>query len=282
MKQILFPTDFSTAAEIAFVYALNLAKVLKAEITTLHVYQLPDINTGHLPITLSKVYNSIELEAFENYKDAIPELRRIARVHNLTEIPVKHMLMEGDTIPTIIKSAKKEQADLIVMGTKGSTGLKQVFIGSVAGEIMEKAACLVLGVPEKSIFDGVINKICVTTDLKDEDKNVFTRIVPFAKLFNAEIHCVHVDLKLDNKAKTRMENWKSSLIIKDEAFRFAALEGTSMRQVVSDYITAHDIDILVMTTHERNFFKELFRFSRAKKMSYHLDTPVLAIPAQLV
>ena len=282
MKKILFPTDFSPAAETAFVYALNLAKALKAEITTLHVYQLPDVNTGHLPITLSNIYHSIELEAFENYRDSVPELRKIAQDHNLENIPVNHVLVEGKPIPNIISTAKKENVDLIVMGTKGATGLKEVFVGSVAGEIMEKANCLVLGIPENSVFDGAINKIAMTTNLGVEDEKTFSRISRFASFFNSELHCIHINSNPKINAENNMAAWKSSLILPGEKTIFKVLESTHMESVISTYLLENKIDILVMVTHQRNFFQELFRYSRAKKMSYHLDTPVLAVPAEVL
>ena len=76
--KILFPTDFSKAADHAFIYALKVADKIGGEITTVHVYDVPHVRAAHLRHTMSKVYDSIALEQFENYKDHIPHLREIA------------------------------------------------------------------------------------------------------------------------------------------------------------------------------------------------------------
>ena len=102
MKKILFPTDFSSTAENAYLYALKLAQQMNAELVTLHVYELPDISRVHLPNTIKEIYDSIEWEEFENYKDAVPRLRQLAQENGFEDISAQHVLTEGETIPTIV------------------------------------------------------------------------------------------------------------------------------------------------------------------------------------
>ena len=90
MKKILFPTDFSAPANNAFVYALQLADKLNASITTLHAFSHPEIHIergGIHPEALEHVYESIDMDEFENYRDSIPALRDIAEKENLTLLP---------------------------------------------------------------------------------------------------------------------------------------------------------------------------------------------------
>ena len=108
MKRILFPTDFSEASNNAFVYALKLADAMKAELITLHAYELPQLHMGGMPNTLKDVYDSIELENFENFKDQIPVLRDIAEKHNLSHVKISNILKHGDLIWTIKKVTKEE------------------------------------------------------------------------------------------------------------------------------------------------------------------------------
>ena len=140
MKNILFPTDFSNNANSAFIYALQLAKKMEVELLVLHAYKLPEIKTN-LPKTIREVYDSIEIEEFENFKDHIPLLRKIAEENQLSDVSIKSILEEGDTVSTILNVAKKQESGMIVLGTKGASGLKKVFIGSVAGEVLENASC---------------------------------------------------------------------------------------------------------------------------------------------
>lgn len=172
MKKILFPTDFSATAANAFIYALHFADKLGAEITTIHAYQSPNLGRAHLPNTLLDVYESIQLETFEDYKDSIPVLRNIAEENNLSHISLYHVMREGDILPVVLNFAKANQFDMIIMGTEGTSGVAEIFVGSVAGEVMENANCPVLVVPEQAKFKGKLERIAVTTEFAEDEKKV--------------------------------------------------------------------------------------------------------------
>ncbi|MCB0643618.1 MAG: universal stress protein [Phaeodactylibacter sp.] len=278
MKKILFPTDFSEAANHAFVYALNVAKRMGASITTLHTYQLPDINAVNLPHTLQEVYDSIDLEEFENYRDSVPALHRIATDNGLDQVPIEHVMEKGTTVPTILQTANAVGADMIIMGTTGASGLKEIFLGSVAGEVLEKANCTVLTIPHKAVFDGKIDKIALTTEFKDEEVKALRRVLDFAELFGGEVHCINVDTSHTHFYTKGMEKLKAEFSDRKN-IHFEVLEGEFIMDAVVQYLEDHQIDILAMVTHKRNFFQELFKFSMTKSMSYHSNIPILSIQA---
>ena len=276
MQKILFPTDFSSTADNAFIYALKIAKKLGARIYTLHVYQRPDISGVKLPHTLREVYNSIELEEFENYRDNVPHLHEIAKANGLTDVPIENIMEEGETLPTILKVAKREEIDLIVMGTKGASGLREIFIGSTAAEVLENAECLVLAVPENAVFDGMIDNIAITTEYKPEELIALKRVVEFAGIFGANVYCVNVDLAHTADLDHKMDHWKEQYPGNGKV-QFRVLDGTDIQEGLSKFINEEKIDILAMLTRKRNFFQELFHYSMVKKMAYHLNTPIMAI-----
>ncbi len=278
MKRILFPTDFSDAANNAFVYALEIAKTFRLPLTTLHVYQLPDISQIHLPHTLQEVYDSIELEEFENFKNQIPILRKLAEAHGLGDVPIESMMEEGKTVETIIRVARKIEAELIIMGTKGATGLTGLLFGSNTAEVMENAPCPVLGVPEKARFDGKLDHIAVAIDLSRDETAALEYTLRFARPFRAELHCLNVNTghrkDLDEKMQALHTRHKDSGIL----CHFEVLEGDRIYEPLSQYVEEHHIDLLVMLTHKRNFLQELFDYSKTKKMIYQAKMPILAIP----
>lgn len=277
MQKILFPTDFSSPADNAFIYALKIAKKLGAKIYTLHVYQRPDISKVQLPDNLKEVYDNIEFEEFENYRDKIPHLHKIAEANDLTGIPMANIMEEGEVEETILKVAKQEKIDLIVLGTKGASGLREIFIGSTAGEILENAHCMVLAVPEKALFDGVIDNIAITTEYKEPEELVaLNKVVDFAKLFDANVYCVNVDLAHTADLDRKMEKWQQKFSGNGKV-QFRVLGGTDIQESLSQFINEEKIDILAMLTRRRNFFQELFHYSMVKKMAYHLSTPVMGI-----
>ncbi len=281
MKKILFPTDFSSAADHAFIYALNFAKKLNASITTVHCYELPTIKNNHLPNTMLSIYESMSLEEFEDYKDNVPHLTEIAEKAGLGNVPINHIMQEGEAVFNILRVAKREQPDLIVMGTTGATGLKKIFFGSVAAEVMENAICPVLAIPEKAEFDGNLDKVAFTTEFKIEEGHVLSWLTKWPGTKNSEIYSVHVDMHHTEDLARRMERFKSQFE-KHDNLHFEVIDHTSFDAAIVQYLEKNDIELLAMVTHRRNFFKELFNYSFTKNLAYHLKTPILSIPINII
>lgn len=274
MKRILFPTDFSDASIKAFIYALKLADAFKAEVITLHAYELPQLHYGGLPNTLKDVYDTIELESFENYKDQIPLLREIAEKNNLGHVKISNILKHGDLIWAIKEVVKNEKIDYVVMGTKGATGLKETFLGSNTGSVITEVNAYVISVPEESDYDGIKN-IVFTTRFNELDKKALKKVLKLAKLFDAKVHCLYVKTKKTNVNEVIIQDWK--FLFKDDHVEFHIIENENVQQTILNFTNSYEIDLLAMLNYKRGFFEELFKQSLTQKLSYHLQVPLLAI-----
>ncbi len=140
-KKILFCTDFSDNSHYAFGYALDLAKTYKAFLLIFHVTP-PPVHPEQLSIYLPP-------ERIEELKKSHQqEVDHLLKEHYLKKIGtfknVKVIFQEGEPFVEIIRRAKKESADLIVMGTHGRTGLDHVFFGSTAEKVVRKSPCPVM------------------------------------------------------------------------------------------------------------------------------------------
>ncbi len=282
MKKILFPTDYSSTAKKAFIHALLLAERFDAEIIVFHAYELPAITgSPNLPSTAQEAYDGMKAEALRKFEIHLPQLRSLAAQQGFGSIRVSNSIDEGSPMPSIVKKARWEETDYIVMGTKGSTGLREVFLGSIAGEVLEHAPCPVLVIPEDSHLNPSIRKIAVTTSFEEMEKKALHRVLAFSQKFGAEVICVNVDL-----AHTEFHNQKMTNLQREfEAFpslRFQTIQGNSLEKALLSFLEKEDIDILAMMTHQRNFLEELFNYSRTKKMVYHSKTPILAIPVGIL
>ncbi|HMR44260.1 MAG TPA: universal stress protein [Saprospiraceae bacterium] len=281
MKKILFPTDFSEAANHAFIYALRIAKKLKAEIITLHVYERPDVKALHLPHTLAEVYESIDLETFEDFRDAVPALHKIAEANGLSGVNFSNAIQEGEIVPTIIRFARKNDVDMIIMGTKGAGWLKEIFIGSVAGEVLENAPCPVLAIPTDAHFDGRIDKIAITTNFEESEKIALLKLVDWATAFDARVYCVHVDTSHTENLTHKMDALRQEFAgVKN--LQFINLDDTDLMKALSEFVEKERIDMLAMLTRKRGFFEELLHYSKVKSMSYHTNIPILSIQTHLL
>lgn len=274
MKKILFPTDFSEASHEAFIYALMLADKVKAEVITLHAYQLPDIHGVNLPHTLNEVYQSIELEEFENFRDSIPVLREIAADKGLDHISVSHTLKRGEAVKTILKFAEELQPDMIVMGTKGAGWLRDVFIGSVTSEVLENAVCPVLAVPTGVNAAEPIERIALTLELKKGGDKSVRKTLRYAKLLNATVTALYVDTAHTEAYSQNMARFAKEFE-GESSLTFRVIDGTDVLSTVAEYVQENQYNLLVMTTHKRNFFQELWNYSLTKKMTKIAHVPIL-------
>ena len=276
MKKILFPTDFSENSLNAFVYALQIAKNINAEIITLHVYELPIINSNYMdvPIYLPEVYENIELNKFENFKDQIPLLRSIAEKHHLGNIKISNVLLDGDLVDNVLEIVEKENITYVVMGTKGATGIKELFLGSRTASVMAGTKANVLGVPEESNYEP-IKKIGFTTKFTDDDLEALTKLVAIAKTFPASIDCLYIKTPNSEINNIFINQWK--LIFKNEDVNFHVIESKDVEDAIIDFIDLHHINLLAVLNYKRGFFESFFNQSLTKKLAYHIKIPLLAL-----
>lgn len=272
MDKILFPTDFSETANNAFVYVLEMAKSFDAEVVVLHVYNLPPISYEGYPIYVAEVYETIELDKFENFKDQIPYLRKIAEEHHFDTTKMTHALEQGDLSNVIKAMIKKDKISLIVMGTNGASGLKETFLGSNTGEVIEDVAVNLLSVPAKAKYSK-INKIAFTTRFRTKDHGALVQVIEFANKVGAEVKCLYVQKPNSDVEQTEIDKWRDEFKVK--AVEFFVIPGDDVEETVFDFLDNQKIDILAMLTYKHSFFQSLFRSSFTKKLSYHSEIPVL-------
>jgi nucleotide-binding universal stress UspA family protein len=143
-RRILHPTDFSSASAAAFRLALDLAKAERARLVLIHIVSEPAMAfAGDIPVPPA-VYKNLEVAARAAAGKGLDRLvarARQAGVRVITQIingPSPHV--------RIVAAARRERADVIVMGTHGRTGLARAFLGSVAGRVVATASCPVMTV----------------------------------------------------------------------------------------------------------------------------------------
>jgi nucleotide-binding universal stress UspA family protein len=141
IEKILIPTDFSESARYALKYAIDLNKLLKARIYLLHVLQdFTEFSEYNLsPSILPQLY--VEFE-----ENAAKKLEEMAATLVPPETLCGTYILHGVPFYEIIQFSKQEKADLIVIGSHGRTGLKQVLFGHTAEKVVKKAPCPVLTV----------------------------------------------------------------------------------------------------------------------------------------
>jgi nucleotide-binding universal stress UspA family protein len=135
IRTIVHPTDFSEPSQAAWEVACALARDYNARLLIVHVYSPPPV---YAPDGIAIPFPQEEpADLRARLAEMRPSDQRIA---------YEHHLLEGDPAEKILELAQKEHADLIVMGTHGTTGLARLLVGSVAESVLRKAPCPVLTV----------------------------------------------------------------------------------------------------------------------------------------
>ncbi|CAM3222401.1 universal stress protein [Empedobacter falsenii] len=271
MKKILFPTDFSETANNAFLYALNLAENQNAELYILHAFQYPIVNAGIDAGILQNVYDTIELNKFENLKDHIPFLRKMAEDNGFSNIDLKFIIKEGMlsfVLPTFIE---EEKVDFVVMGTTGNTGFDKVLFGSNTMNAIKHLKIPVLSVPHGYEYKG-IKSIGFTTIFEDKDRKALDFLTEIAYRYKAKVHCLHVS-KDGNYDVPTLNHWKE--YYKDEPVDFSIYTAEESVDAVLEFIKEEKIDLLTVVSRNKGFFEKLFSPSFTKKILSQNKVPLL-------
>ena len=138
IQKILFPTDLSELSLTAFDYAVALARNAKAELLIVRVMRPEDLE----PFRETPFYGQADPKTILE-----PQLRRI--VPGDGSVPCRHFVLMGDPAAAIDQLARHERVDVIVMATRGRTGLRRAVMGSVAEDVARNAPCPVLSVTAK-------------------------------------------------------------------------------------------------------------------------------------
>jgi nucleotide-binding universal stress UspA family protein len=274
MKKILFPTNFSDASNNAFLYALQLAKSIDAEILTLHVYELPLVDYMDVPVYLLDIYEVTELSNFQNYRHNIPVLREIAEKHHLEDIKISNVLESGNLIDNIQKITSEQNIDYIVMGTKSSDGFSTAFLGSVAEKVMHQAHTIVLAIPENCEFEKP-KKILFITRFQPADRELLKNVLAMARLFQSSVDCLYVRNTSDTIDDHIIDDWRE--VLEQDQVTYHTLLGNDVEHTILDFIDDHHTDILAMPIHDRGFFEGLFHVSLSKKLTSHVRIPILSL-----
>lgn len=141
IQKILVPTDFSETSRKALEYALAFARQFHAKVFILNVVEIP-YGMGEAAIISNGLIDRM-------HQDAKQRLATLLAQTNAKRVPVQTLLRSGPPYHEIVQAAKERRVDLIVISTKGHTGLVHLFLGSTAERVVRHAPCPVLVVRDK-------------------------------------------------------------------------------------------------------------------------------------
>jgi len=281
MKKILVPTDFSPNADKATDYAVQIAKLNEATVYLIHACDHMDPLYLDGAMTHMEYNQRIMDEAFEKL-----ELRRRS-IEETEQVLVNTQLYNGSVQDTILVAAEEHQADLVIMGTLGITGLKDKIFGSKTAALINHCPVPLLAIPLEYDWS---KPACFLFAIKDVEEAIplLGPAFELASFFNAEVQLTLFTDKNDTGALDYISDERVIVHAaeklkeqhKDVVIRTEHLLGRNFEESITEYIEQNNIDLLVMITHKRSLLGQLFHHSMTRKMSNHTKVPVLAIPAR--
>lgn len=275
VKTILVPTDFSENAKAAFRYARAIAQQFDCRIYLAHAY-LPFHSGFQSKNANEKMETDAEEEATTNMTTFISDCWSGA-----TESGVHTILTKSNLVDALSGWISESQADLIVMGTNGASGLGARVIGSHTFHVAKASTIPVLAVPETT-RNFKLEHIAFFTDYREEDvttlgylKNLFGRVGSKCKV----VHIYEPDDEPSDADRSKLGQWAEHL---REQVGFKNLsweivygeESAAMVEAVSD---RHDADLLVLTLTDKGFLERLLEKSLARAIIHQAGTPILLV-----
>ncbi len=204
-------------------------------------------------------------------------VKRMLKNPDFKDVPVKSVCELGFAADNICNLADKYNADLIVMGTTGASGLKELTLGSVAGSIIRKTEVPILIVPE--VFDSItLNDVFVLASDMSNKMNEKSKAVveSFTKMQNATLKVVNVSDKEGERPSSDAEK-KISDMLSGVQHDFHYLHGGQPNVAIRHFLETVEASLLCMISHHHGFLYRLFYDSTTRQMSYHTQIPLLVL-----
>jgi len=270
--KILIPTDFSKLSKVAVLYAVAIAKKLNAELVLLNVIFIDAPPRASVAMKIKTIEDAMADNAKQDIIQLINELKKENKSLN-----VSYEIIRGYPVEDVVEVyAKHHEIDLVIMGTKGASGLTKVLIGSNAAAVVNKSTIPVIAVPKHARFNG-IKRIVYSSDMHETIPEI-QALIPFARLFGAEIFILHV---IPDYSKQKIDTAKirkdiiSKFDFKDVSIH--VLLNNEIKDGIDEFIADVKADMLTMFTHNLTFFEKLFGKSVTREMAFHTWIPLLTI-----
>ncbi len=274
MKKILVPVDFSDEASHALNFAIEFNQKVKGEIILVHVIEMP---VAHLSFTGEMNRSSMEtfytgefVKATHNKLDEWA--KRVSEAAQQVSVHMKY----GNAFSNISKMIAEEDANWIVMGSKGASGLKEIFIGSNAERMVRFAKCPVFIIKGETRIKDMKN-MTFTSDLSEEQDLIAYHAKEIQDLLGLNMHVV--------KVKTPY-NWLEDVQVKKQLEQFAErnyLKDFTVNTITADFADEGAIQfagknnsgLIVMGTHGKKGLAHLIGKSIAEDVVNESKIPIL-------
>ncbi|MEN0048719.1 MAG: universal stress protein [Bacteroidota bacterium] len=263
MDTIVVPIDFSQNSLEAFLFAQELAAEMGSSLQLVH-------------------FTTLQIDPYLLQVKGIDDLLNQSKKY-LNQFVAEHRFLDqkfdvqanveiGFAAEGVLSFATAKKADLILMGTKGTSNLERKLFGSISMKVAREASCPVLLIPPNVRYEG-FKDILVMSEQTEASEMTKLIMKQLCNRFNAFAHIVHIEKE---KSETfHLSELKVAANDKEPAFQAVEISSPSIVGAVNKYIEHYDIDLGVIITHHRNLLENLLHKSITKQMVMHTARPLL-------
>ncbi|MCL7752433.1 universal stress protein [Polaribacter sp. Z022] len=278
MKTILLPTDFSDNSWNAIVYALNFYKDSECNFYLLHVNELNnDVTDDYLHSSSQNLVadNTIE-QAKTQLKLVLKKI--LEKFSNNTKHQFYTLTDTNFFLESIRQHIEEKKVDVIVMGTKGASGLDKFIIGANTGDVITKVKCTTLVVPENAKFNR-IDEVAFPTDFSLSSG--LQLLQPLSEILDKNRASLRV-LNIGRKPSTlNPQEQKNKELLEDYLYnnRYSLhfLTNKKAKDALQCFVKSRSIDMIAMVAKNLNYFQQILFHNKVEEISYHTDIPFLVL-----
>lgn len=277
MKNILVPLDFSEESINALKTAYAFAKFAGSKLLLLNVIEDPNVNSVHITgeidyDPLTNIYTKLFIDKTTEKMEAIlsdPAYQ---------EVEISYKIDIGNTYSSIIEHVDIHKASLIIMGSRGASGLQEILLGSVADKVTRHASCPVIVVKQEAQL-SIVNDIIFATDLKSDQGTVVEALKSLQSLLRAHIHII----KIVNENPDSFEDSEKKMIefVKDhgiENYSLVVAQDDDITSAILDFANAKNAGMIAFGTHDRHGLMHLLTKGISKSLTNHSKIPIWTTP----
>jgi nucleotide-binding universal stress UspA family protein len=273
IRSILIPYDFSETADLSLEHAIFMAKLMQADITLLHIVETVSF-TSAISHALSGFEKKIETATNEKLELLAKE------IHMKSGISLKVRTEVGRIYKKICQVAREIDADIIVMGTHGSSGYQKFSVGTNTSRVVQEAPCPVISVQTHAKGVGV-KRMVLPIDESHESRQKVPFAVALAKCYDSHIFIVGLvnfsGTDLVRKFKIKVEQVEEYIASHELSYETRFVEGTDLATMTMKAAEDINADLLVIMTEQQPSITGFLLGTYATKVVNGSKVPVLSI-----
>ena len=262
MTKILVPVDFSDTSLNALFYAIKLFSGAETEITVLHTYKIN-----------SSAFHMISMDRILE-EDAQREMDTLLKMvkDQVPDAILKPKIFKSDAVSAVTSLGNSGVYEFIVMGTKGASGLKEVFMGSVAGGVISKTKAPVLVVPGNYEYRPLHEIVFAISAIPFSHPTLIEPLRKLAKMHSSKINVLHIA----EENKSQLEKIVDTMKDLNPSVTYAYGTG-NINEQLNEYLIKENVELLCLVRGKKDFFSRIFKESVTLKQTFNSPVPLLIL-----